>query len=292
MRKFLLLALLLLSPVVMAETPEEKGLAIALETDKRDKGWQDSYAEMKMVLRNRHGKESVRQIRVTNLEVDGDGDKGLTVFDEPRDIKGTSFLSYSHALEPDEQWIFLPALKRVKRISSSNKSGPFMGSEFAYEDISSFEIPKYSYLYLRDELFNGMDCYVLELRPQYQHSGYTKSHVWIDKAEFRSQKIDYYDRKDSLLKTQIFSDYQQYLDQYWRAHTMTMQNHQNGKSTTLQWDDFQFKNGLNDGDFKKNDLKRQRKNKCLFSDNRLWPVQGCCCRTIRLYECRISLFSP
>jgi len=258
MRKFLLLALLLLSPVVMGETPEEKGLAIALETDKRDKGWQDSYAEMKMVLRNRHGKESVRQIRVTNLEVDGDGDKGLTVFDEPRDIKGTSFLSYSHALEPDEQWIFLPALKRVKRISSSNKSGPFMGSEFAYEDISSFEIPKYSYLYLRDELFNGMDCYVLELRPQYQHSGYTKSHVWIDKAEFRSQKIDYYDRKDSLLKTQIFSDYQQYLDQYWRAHTMTMQNHQNGKSTTLQWDDFQFKNGLNDGDFKKNDLKRQR----------------------------------
>ena len=258
MRKFLLLALLLLSPVVMAETPEEKGLAIALETDKRDKGWQDSYAEMKMVLRNRHGKESVRQIRVTNLEVDGDGDKGLTVFDEPRDIKGTSFLSYSHALEPDEQWIFLPALKRVKRISSSNKSGPFMGSEFAYEDISSFEIPKYSYLYLRDELFNGMDCYVLELRPQYQHSGYTKSHVWIDKAEFRSQKIDYYDRKDSLLKTQIFSDYQQYLDQYWRAHTMTMQNHKNGKSTTLQWDDFQFKNGLNDGDFKKNDLKRQR----------------------------------
>jgi len=258
MRKFLLLALLLLSPVVMAETPEEKGFAIALETDKRDKGWQDSYAEMKMVLRNRHGKESVRQIRVTNLEVDGDGDKGLTVFDEPRDIKGTSFLSYSHALEPDEQWIFLPALKRVKRISSSNKSGPFMGSEFAYEDISSFEIPKYSYLYLRDELFNGMDCYVLELRPQYQHSGYTKSHVWIDKAEFRSQKIDYYDRKDSLLKTQIFSDYQQYLDQYWRAHTMTMQNHQNGKSTTLQWDDFQFKNGLNDGDFKKNDLKRQR----------------------------------
>ena len=258
MRKFLLLALLLLSPVVMAETPEEKGLAIALETDNRDKGWQDSYAEMKMVLRNRHGKESIRQIRVTNLEVDGDGDKGLTVFDEPRDIKGTAFLSYSHALEPDEQWIFLPALKRVKRISSSNKSGPFMGSEFAYEDISSFEIPKYSYLYLRDELFNGMDCYVLELRPQYQHSGYTKSHVWIDKAEFRSQKIDYYDRKDSLLKTQIFSDYQQYLDQYWRAHTMTMQNHQNGKSTTLQWDNFQFKTGLNDGDFKKNDLKRQR----------------------------------
>lgn len=258
MRRYVLLALMLLSPLVMAETAEEKGMVIALETDNRDKGWQDSYAEMKMVLRNRHGKESVRQIRVTNLEVEGDGDKGLTVFDEPRDIKGTAFLSYSHSLEPDEQWIFLPALKRVKRISSSNKSGPFMGSEFAYEDISSFEIPKYSYLYLRDELLEGMDCYVLELRPQYAHSGYTKSHIWIDKSEYRVQKIDYYDRKDSLLKIQRFSDYQLYLDQYWRAHTMTMENQQNGKSTTLHWSNFKFKTGLTDDDFKKNDLKRQR----------------------------------
>jgi len=258
MRNLLLIIMLAITSLAVAETPEEKGLAIALETDMRDKGWQDSFAEMKMVLRNRHGKESVRLIRVTNLEVDGDGDKGLTVFDEPRDIKGTAFLSYSHALVPDEQWIYLPALKRVKRISSSNKSGPFMGSEFAYEDISSFEIPKYSYLYLRDEVLGGIDCFVLELRPQYKHSGYTKSHVWIDKAEYRTQRIDYYDRKDSLLKIQVFSDYQLYLDQYWRAHTMTMENQQNGKSTTLYWRDFKFKTGLTDDDFKKNDLKRQR----------------------------------
>jgi outer membrane lipoprotein-sorting protein len=258
MRKLLIIVMLAVTSLAVAQTPAEKGLVIALEADKRDKGWQDSFAEMKMVLRNRHGKESVREIRVTNLEMDNDGDKGLTVFDQPRDIKGTAFLSYSHALVPDEQWIFLPALKRVKRISSSNKSGPFMGSEFAYEDISSFEIPKYSYLYLGDEVLDGIDCFVLELRPQYAHSGYTKSHVWIDKAEYRNQKIDYYDRKDSLLKVQRFSDYQLYLDQYWRAHTMTMDNQQNGKSTTLHWQNFKFKTGLTDDDFKKNDLKRQR----------------------------------
>jgi len=256
--KLLFLLLLVTAPFAIAETAEEKGLAIALETDNRDKGWQDSATEMKMILRNRHGQESIREIRVTNLEVEGDGDKGLTVFDTPRDVKGTAFLSYSHALEPDEQWIFLPALKRVKRISSSNKSGPFMGSEFAYEDISSFEIPKYSYLYLRDEMLDGMDCFVLELRPQYEHSGYTKSHVWIDKAEYRTQKIDYYDRKDSLLKVQRFQDYQLYLDQFWRAHTMTMENQQNGKSTTLEWSNFEFQTGLTDKDFEKNDLKRQR----------------------------------
>jgi len=259
MRKFiLLLTLITVMPFAQAETAEEKGLAIAIESDNRDKGWSDSYAEMKMVLRNRHGKESSRQIRVTNLEMDGDGDKGLTVFDTPRDVKGTAFLSYSHSLEPDEQWIFLPALKRVKRISSSNKSGPFMGSEFAYEDISSFEVEKYSYTYLRDETIDGIECFVSELRPQYKHSGYTKTHVWIDKAEYRIQRIDFYDRKDSLLKIQRFTDYKLYLDQYWRAHTQTMENQQNGKSTTLYWNDFQFKTGLTEKDFEKNDLKRQR----------------------------------
>ena len=258
MYKFFIILMLTVTSLAAAQTPEEKGYAIALETDNRDKGWEDSSAAMKMVLRNRHGQESIRQIRVVNLEMESDGDKGLTVFDEPRDIKGTAFLSYSHALVPDEQWIYLPALKRVKRISSSNKSGPFMGSEFAYEDISSFEIPKYDYLYLRDEVFEGNNCYVLELRPQYQYSGYTKSYVWIDKKEYRNQKVEYYDRKNSLLKVQRFTDYQLYLGQYWRAHTMTMDNKQNGKSTTLYWDNFKFKTGLTSADFKKNDLKRQR----------------------------------
>ncbi len=133
-----------------------------------------------------------------------------------------------------------------------------MGSEFAYEDISSFEIPKYSYLYLHDEMLDGNDCYVLELRPQYKHSGYTKSHVWVDKAEYRIQKVDYYDRKNSLLKIQRYLDYQLYLEKYWRAHTVTMDNQQNGKSTTLYWQNFQFRTGLTADDFKKNDLKRQR----------------------------------
>ena len=258
MYKVFIILMLTVTSQTVAETPEEKGFAIALETDKRDKGWEDSSASMRMVLRNRHGQESVRQIRVVNLEMESDGDKSLTVFNEPRDIKGTAFLSYSHALVPDEQWIYLPALKRVKRISSSNKSGPFMGSEFAYEDISSFEIPKYNYLYLRDEVLDGIDCFVLELRPEYQYSGYTKSHVWVDKMEYRNQKVEYYDRKNSLLKVQRFTDYQLYLNQYWRAHTMTMDNKQNGKSTTLHWDNFKFKTGLTSADFKKNDLKRQR----------------------------------
>ena len=119
------------------------------------------------------------------MEVPGDGDKSMSIFDKPRDIKGTAVLTWTHSLEADDQWLYLPALKRVKRISSKNKSGPFMGSEFAYEDIASQEVDKYESFYVRDENLNGVDCYVLERIPQYKYSGYTRLEVWFDKEYYR-----------------------------------------------------------------------------------------------------------
>lgn len=254
----LLLAVSLTSTAVMAQSPEEKGLEIAKERKARDEGWGDTVANMSMVLRNKQGKESTRKMRLKSLEVAGDGDKGLTIFDQPRDVKGTAFLNFSHAVVPDEQWIFLPALKRVKRIASRNKSGPFMGSEFAYEDLSSFEIEKYRFTYVRDETINGEDAYVLEQIPLDKNSGYTRQLVWIDKAHYRPQKVEFYDRKGSLLKVLDFKDYQLYLDKYWRAMTMVMNNQQNGKSTQLVTHNLKFQTGLEDKDFNKATLKRAR----------------------------------
>lgn len=241
-----------------ALTDEEKGLEIAQEADRRDTGFGDTKAEMRMILRNRNGDETVRKLRIQTLEVIGDGDKSLIVFNSPRDVKGTAFLSFTHALDPDDQWLYLPALKRVKRISSSNKSGPFLGSEYAFEDLTSFEVPKYKYKYLRDEAVDGKECFVLELYPQYEHSGYTRQITWMDKERYIPLKTEYYDRKNALLKTQEFKEYQQYLDQYWRADEMLMTNHQNGKSTVLYWEDYRFGNGLKDRDFDRNTLKRAR----------------------------------
>jgi hypothetical protein len=241
-----------------AETAEEKGLAIAVEADKRDTGFTDFTASMVMELRNKQGDTSTRMIRIQTLEVDGDGDKSLSIFDEPADVKGTAFLTYSHAVEPDDQWLYLPALKRVKRINSKNKSGPFMGSEFAYEDLASQEIEKYKYKYLRDETLNGADCFVIERYPAYEHSGYTRQIVWVNKEKYVAEKIEFYDRKNDLLKTLTNSDYQQYLGQYWRPSKMLMENHQTGKSTLLTWQDYKFKTGLNDNDFSRNSLQRAR----------------------------------
>ena len=249
---------LLISFGTAAETPEEKGMAIAVESDKRDTGWIDQVADLTMLLKNKQGEESSRNLRVKTLEVDGDGDKSLTVFDSPKDIKGTAFLSFTHALTPDDQWLYLPALKRVKRISSANKSGPFVGSEFAYEDLTSQEVEKYTYKWLRDEQLDGKDTFVIESYPAYENSGYTRQIVWVDKEMYRPVKIEYYDRKNALLKTLTSTGYQQYLDKYWRPSTMLMVNHINGKSTELTWANYKFGNGLSDRDFDKNSLKRAR----------------------------------
>ncbi len=259
MKKHLLLLLCTVLPVnVYAETAEEKGLAIAVEADKRDTGWGDQTASMKMILRNRQGEESLRDIRNRSLEVDGDGDKALIIFDNPRDVKGTAFLSFTHAVKPDDQWLYLPALKRVKRISSSNKSGPFMGSEFAYEDISSQEIEKYKYKFVRDEEIDGRTTFVNERYPQYKHSGYTRQIAWVDKQMYQPLKVEFYDRKGELLKTLTYHDYKQYLNRYWRPDRMEMVNHQTGKSTTLLWSEYKHQTGLTDRDFDKKSLKRAR----------------------------------
>jgi outer membrane lipoprotein-sorting protein len=244
--------------ISMAETAEQKGLAIAAEADKRDSGFIDSSATLTMELRNKQGDTSSRQLRVKTLEVKGDGDKGLSVFDEPADVKGTAFLTFSHAKEADEQWLYLPELKRVKRIASKNKSGPFMGSEFAYEDIASQELDKYTYKYLNDENVNGIDCYVIERVPVYENSGYMRQLVSVNKKEYRPEKILFYDRKNDLLKTLVFSDYKQYLNQYWRANKMQMENHQTGKSTILTWNNYKFRNGFSDKDFDRNSLENAR----------------------------------
>ena len=237
---------------------QAKGLAIAKEADRRDTGWGDWRAEVEMILKNAQGQTSQRKMKMRSLEYPADGDKTIIVFDWPKDIDGTALLTLTHKTGDDDQWLFLPALKRIKRISSSNKSGSFVGSEFSYEDLSSQEVEKYKYKFLREEKCGSLTCFVSERYPVAENSGYTRQIIWIDKSEYRVQKIIYYDRKSSKLKTLIFAGYQQYLGKFWRAAKLTMVNHQSGKSTVLAWKNYKFRTGLKDRDFNRNSLKRAR----------------------------------
>jgi len=244
--------------LVLAQTPEEKGLEIATQMSTQDDGFADTTSSMTMTLINRSGKKSVRRIRSRVLEVPNDGDKSMTIFDEPKDVKGTASLTYSHAQEADEQWLFLPALKRVKRISSKNKTGAFMGSEFAFEDIGSQEVEKYTYKHLGDETLDGVEVHKIESYPAYKYSGYTRLVNYVDKEKLVGLKTEFYDRKDALLKTLTLSDYKLFNDKYWRAHKLEMVNAQTGKSTILEFADYQFATGLKDKDFSSNALKKLR----------------------------------
>lgn len=261
-----LVVMLALAPAVAAqtpertETPEEAGLRIAREADRRDLGFGDSVAELRMILMNKRGDVSERKLSIRTLEIDepGLGDKTLVVFDSPRDVKGTALLTHSRVLEPDDQWLFLPALKRVKRISSANKSGPFVGSEFAFEDMASPEVAKFSYRHLRDEPCGRLECFVLERRPLYRHSGYVRQIVWLDHEAYRIFKVEFYDRRDALLKTLHAADYRRYNDKFWRAHDLVMENHRTGKKTRLIWSAFEFGTGLTASDFTRSSLRRSR----------------------------------
>jgi outer membrane lipoprotein-sorting protein len=213
---------------------------------------------MIMTLKNQHGETSVRKLRIKSLEQENDGDKSLSMFDSPKDVKGTAFLSFSHPVGNDDQWLYLPALKRVKRIHSRNKSGSFMGSEFSFEDLTSFEVEKYSYKFIKDDKVNARDVWVVEAYPKDKHSGYTKQVLSIDKEHYYSHKIDFYDRKNTLLKTLTQTGHKQYLNKFWRTARSEMINHQNGKSTLLEWNDYKISTGLDDKDFNKNALKRAR----------------------------------
>ncbi|MBL4680980.1 MAG: outer membrane lipoprotein-sorting protein [Pseudomonadales bacterium] len=140
-----LLTLLVMSCTAWADdqnsSPEAKGLAISIEADRHDEGVVDSRVNMEMVLKNARGNESRRQLRLCTLEVPEDGDKSITIFDSPKDIRGTGLLTFSQ------------------------KAGPFVGSEFAFEDLSNQEVKKFTYRYLRDDHCGEQRCFVLERDP-------------------------------------------------------------------------------------------------------------------------------
>lgn len=251
------LGALTMTPLAPIAAADSKGFDIAARSDRSDNGFGDSRVAFKMVLTNAAGQTTSREVEITTLERENEdvGDKSLVLFSSPRDIDGTALLSHAKILDPDNQWLYLPALKRVKRISSSNKSGPFVGSEFAFEDITGQELNKYEYTWVREEACGDLTCDVVERRPLYENSGYVRQLAWYDQSVFQVRKIDYYDRKDALLKTQTFEDYRDY-DGFWRAQIFRIQNHQTGKATELQFSDYTFNVGLRDRDFVKGVLKR------------------------------------
>jgi len=256
MRRLLTLAALLLPLPLMAAAPVDRGQDIAIRADAQLHGYGDARMALEMLLISPNGQTATRALRMQSLEAASEGDRTLMVFDTPRDLAGTALLSWNHPDGDDEQWLYLPAVKRVKQIGGRNKSGPFMGSEFAFEDIVTPFWQKYSYHFLREEVRDGLPCFVVDRIPRDSDSGYTRQTMWVDKQDYLIRRIEYFDRKEKLLKTHAATGFRKYENKYWRAAEMLMVNHQTGKQTRLRISDYRFNTGLKAEDFTQNALMR------------------------------------
>lgn len=238
---------------VRAETPEEKGLAIIKDAETRGENFGDLRADAEMVIRNGRGGEAKRGLKIALLDLPGSASRSLTVVDAPKDVKGTALLTHTAADAGDQQWLYLPAAARTKRIASSGRSGPFMGSEFSFDDFSAQTIERYRFKWLRTEPcpapLTREKCDVIERIPKDSGSGYARQEVWMDQSQRRLQKAEYYDAQNQRIKTLVAEGYQQYEGKFWRATTLTMSNARSGASTVLRWSNIRFKSGLTEADF-------------------------------------------
>ena len=256
---FVKVALLgLVTPVaIFAMTAKD----VAYKVDAVNSGFVDSVSDMKMTLVDANGASSVRHMNNKRMEKpkgsDGEGGKSLMYFKSPSDVKGTALLTHEKIDRNDDQWLYLPALKRVKRISSKNKSGSFMGSEFSFEDLSGQPPEKFTYDGdAKKSTLNGKNVLVYDRIPTDKYSGYKKHIVYVDAKEFIVRKIDYYDRKSDLLKSSDVGNYHK-VKGFWRPQKVMMKNIQTGKATTLEWLNEKLKNSLKAKDFAKRILKRR-----------------------------------
>jgi outer membrane lipoprotein-sorting protein len=245
------------APAVIAATPD--GLAVFTELAKRDAGFGDQKAEVIMTLKTKSGGENVRAMRIANLESRPGDFRSLLIFDKPLDVQGTSLLTHSFSKAADEQWIYLPAFNRAKKISDANKTAAFMGSEFSFEDINSInvQVPKYTYKLIGVETLAGAAAWKVERYPGDKHSGYKHQVAWIDTANYTIGKVEYYDRDDKKSKILTTTGYEKFQGKFWRPKEMRMENLDNGNVTVLAWSGYAFKNGLKDKDFEVAVLKRE-----------------------------------
>lgn len=248
MRKSILL--LCLSVVLLAQSGEK----IAKMAYEKTAGYQSSISKTTMILKNAQGDKNIRKLEMKKLE-GVNGDRSLLIFLYPNDLKGTKLLSYEVIGGDDKQWLYLPALKRVKRISSRNKSGSFMASEFSYEDISSQNYKNYSYPEdAKIVTKNGVKYFEVLRMPKDKHSGYSKQKIYIDTKDNLARFGEYFDKLGRLLKKIRFQNYV-VIDGVYRVHKIIIKNVQNQKESTLIWDSDTIKTGLSKKDFSKRVLR-------------------------------------
>lgn len=213
----------------------------------------DSVADATFTLINKTGQERVRKtFGTTKLQENGIDNMRMTRFLSPPDVKGTVSLLIEHADKDDDIWIYLPALKKVRRLVSNNKKDSFMGTDFTYADVIGYKVGEWNYKLLKEEPVEGQPCYVIEALPKSDavkaSNGYSKRVSWLRKDNLMAVKVDYWDESGQMLKTSNFSDIQ-LVDQKrgkWQAMRLETSNVQTGHRTVIKFDNFKANQQVKD----------------------------------------------
>jgi hypothetical protein len=209
------------------------GKAIAYYMDERDRGWRDTYERAKMTLVDARGSRVDREVVFMILE-QPEGDKTIVRFQTPADIRGITALIHEHPGGIDDTWLYLPAARRTRRISGANRTASFQGTEFTYEDLARLTVQNYTWRFLADATVGKEPVYKLEAKPSYKDTGYSKLIVYINKNQWRMEKVEFFDRAGRLLKTLSQTRWQNFHGRFWRAATQAVVNHQTSKSTQIE----------------------------------------------------------
>ena len=216
----------------------------------------DQEGVLTMTLINSRGDERVRTIKQFIKDY-GKVEKKIMFFVKPADVKNTSFMNWSYDQEgkDDDQWIYLPALKKVKRISSDSKSDYFMGSDFTYDDLGDRHPTDDTHKILREEKLKGEDCYVVESTPKDPDYMYSKTVTWVIKDKWIGLKKEFYDEDGELLKTLTVEKYGK-MKNYWLITHSVMHNVQKDHTTDMLLADLKIDSGISDKQFTERMMRR------------------------------------
>jgi len=215
----------------------------------------DQTSDLTMTLINKSGDQRVRKIKQFTKDL-GDLEKSIMFFLSPADVKNTSFMSWTYdSDQSDDQWIYLPALKKTKRISSDSKSDYFMGSDFTYDDLGDRKLEDDTHKLLREETIDGKECYVIESLSKDEDYMYSKTMVWVNKSNFIGVQKEFYDEDEDLLKVLSINEVEE-ISGIWVITNSKMKNVQKNHRTTMVLNNIQINTGMSESKFSERMMMR------------------------------------
>jgi len=211
-------------------------------------------ANLVMTITNSRGSKRERSIIQYSLET-SEKESKIMFFTAPADVRDTSFMTWSwEDGRDDDQWIYLPALRRVKRISSDSKNDSFMGSDFTYDDLGERHPSEDRHSIIGEETIGGEACYIVESVPVGDDDAFSKTISWIIKDKWIGLKKDFYDNKNQIYKNLTIDAFDR-IDGFWIITDMTMTDLDRNNSTRIEMRDVSFNVDLDESFFSERQMK-------------------------------------